>query len=89
MKYLILAALGVGAYLWYQNYTATHAGALPADASAVQQMNIGGVPVTVYLASTGYYAQYPSGSSVKTLGPYSQAQVSAILNAKSAFGNIL
>ena len=87
MKWLILLGLGFGAYYLYeQSKSQPVAKGLPADANPVQTMTLAGIPVTVYLSSSGYYLK--SGASSTILGPYSTAQVSAALNAKSAISKL-
>lgn len=89
---ITLLALGAGGYWLYKKATSQPvAGSLPPDATQVQTLNIAGIPVNVYMASSGYYAQYPKlngNGELQTIGPYSQAQVSALLNAQSALGNL-
>jgi len=87
-KLLLLGGLGAGAYWLYKTVkTQPIAGALPADATLVKTITLLGVAVDVYLSSSGYYLKSDAGT--KILGPYSQAQVSAALNAQNAATNVL
>ena len=90
-KLLLFLILGLGGYYLYEKYKSQpSAGTLPTDATQVQQMTVSGIPITVYLASSGYYFSYPqSGGTQKILGPYSQAQVSAMLNIKTSLSTLL
>lgn len=91
-KLIFYAALAAGGYWLYTKLTSQPvAGALPSDATQVQTLQVAGIPVNVYLASSGYYAQFPNpqNGQVKILGPYSQAQVSALLNAQSSLGTLM
>ena len=91
-KLLFYAALAFGGYWLYTKLKSQPVtDALPNDATQVKTVQVAGIPVNVYLASNGYYAEFfnPNTQKNTILGPYSQAQVSALLNVQTSLGTLM
>lgn len=92
MNKLLLIGGAFGAY-WLYNKIASQptVTGLPAGATQVQTLTLAGIPINVYMAASGYYAQFtnPKNNQPTILGPYSQAQVSALLNAQTSVSSLL